>query len=97
VQLVIEVTSHPGAKPQHWTLRCDPVGGNHPDAGAACRVLEHTKNPFPPTRPNMMCPAAADSRTATIRGTWFGHPVNATYTQNGCGLLRWRRIWQVFR
>jgi hypothetical protein len=45
----------------------------------------------------MMCPAAADSRIATISGTWFGHPVNATYTQNGCDLLRWHRIWQVFR
>jgi len=97
VRLVIEVTSHPGAKPQRWTLRCDPVGGTHPDARAACRALEHTKNPFTSTRPNMMCPAAADSRTATIRGTWFGHPVNATYTENGCELLRWHRIWQVFR
>jgi hypothetical protein len=45
----------------------------------------------------MMCPAFPASRTATIRGTWFGHPVNATYTQNGCGLLRWHQIWQVFR
>jgi hypothetical protein len=97
VRLVIEVTSHPGAKPQRWTLRCDPVGGTHPHARAACRALEHAKNPFAPTRPNMMCPAAADSRTATIKGTWLGHPVDATYTQNGCGLLRWRQIWQVFR
>jgi hypothetical protein len=97
VRLVIEVTSHPGAKPERWTLRCDPVGGTHPHARAACRILGHMKNPFAPTRPNMMCPAAADSPSATIRGTWFGHPVDATYTQNGCGLLRWRQIWQVFR
>jgi hypothetical protein len=97
VRLVIEVTSHPGAKPQRWTLRCDPVGGTHPDARAACRALEHMKTPFPPARPNMMCPAAADSRAAIIRGTWFGHPVNATYTHNACDLLRWHRIWQVFR
>ena len=97
VRLVIEVTRHPGAKPQRWTLRCHPVGGTHPDAGAACRVLEHAKNPFAPIRPDMMCPASPASRTATIRGIWSGHPVNATYTQNGCGLLRWHRIWQVFR
>ena len=95
VRLVIEVTS-PGAKPQRWTLRCDPVGGTHPHARAACNVLEHAKNPFAPVRPQMMCPATPASRTATITGTWFGHPVNATYTQTGCGLMRWRQVWQVF-
>jgi hypothetical protein len=96
VRLVIEVTSHPGAKPQRWTLTCDPVGGTHPHARAACRVLEHAKNPFAPADPSMMCPPPPSSRTATIRGTWFGHPVDATYTQNGCGLSRWRRMSPVF-
>jgi subtilisin inhibitor-like len=96
VRLVIAVTSHPGAKPQRWTLRCDPVGGTHPHARAACNVLKHAKNPFAPVRPNMMCPATPAARTATITGTWFGHPVNATYTQTGCGLPRWRQVRQVF-
>ncbi|HEX7266616.1 MAG TPA: SSI family serine proteinase inhibitor [Streptosporangiaceae bacterium] len=95
-RLVIEVTRHPGAKPQRWTLTCDPVGGTHPRARAACRVLEHAKNPFAPADPSMMCPPPPSSPTATIRGTWFGHPVDATYTQNGCGLSRWRRMWPVF-
>ena len=96
VRLVIEVTSYPGAKPQRWTLRCDPVGGTHPDPRTACRVLEHAKNPFAPARPSMMCPPPPSSPTATIKGTWFGHPVDATYTQNGCGLSRWRRMRPVF-
>jgi hypothetical protein len=95
-RLVIEVTRHPGAKPQRWTLTCDPAGGTHPHARAACRVLEHAKNPFAPTGPSMMCPPPPSSPTATIRGTWFGHPVDATYTQNGCGLSRWRRMRPVF-
>jgi hypothetical protein len=95
-RLVIEITSHPGAKPQRWTLTCNPAGGTHPRARAACRVLEHAKNAFAPADPSMMCPPPPSSRTATIKGTWFGHPVDATYTQNGCGLSRWRRMWPVF-
>ena len=47
VSLVIKVTG-PGAPTRHWTLRCDPVGGTHPDAPKACRVLLHAKNPFAP-------------------------------------------------
>jgi hypothetical protein len=96
VRLVIEITSHPGAKPQRWTLTCNPVGGTHPHARTACRVLEHAKNPFAPADPSMMCPPPPSSPTATIKGTWFGHPVDATYAQNGCGLSRWRRMWPVF-
>jgi Subtilisin inhibitor-like len=95
-RLVIEVTRHPGAKPQRWTLTCDPAGGTHPHARAACRVLERAKNPFAPADPSMMCPPPPASPTATIRGTWFGHLVDATYTQNGCGLSRWRRMSPVF-
>ena len=95
-RLVIEITSHPGAKPQRWTLTCDPVGGTHPHAREACRVLERAKNPFAPADPSMMCPPPPSSPTATIKGTWFGHPVDATYTQNGCGLSRWRRMRPVF-
>ena len=96
VRLVIEIISHPGAKPQRWTLTCNPAGGTHPRAREACRVLEHAKNPFAPADPSMMCPPPPSSPTATIRGTWFGHPVDATYTQNGCGLSRWRRMSPVF-
>jgi hypothetical protein len=95
-RLVIEVSSHPGAKPQRWTLTCDPAGGTHPHAREACRVLEHATKPFAPTDPSMMCPPPPSSRTAIIKGTWFGHRVDATYTEDGCGLSRWRRMWPVF-
>ena len=95
-RLVIEVTSHPGANPRRWTLTCDPAGGTHPHAQTACHVLAHAKNPFAPHDPNMMCPPPPSSPTATIKGTWFGHPVDATYAKNGCGLSRWRRMWPVF-
>jgi hypothetical protein len=96
VSLVIKMTG-PGGPPRRWTLRCDPVGGTHPDAAKACRVLLHAKNPFAPLPRGPMCPAnAVGTRTATVTGTWFGHPVDATFVQSGCGLPRWTKISQIF-
>ncbi|MDX6332859.1 MAG: hypothetical protein QOG05_199 [Streptosporangiaceae bacterium] len=96
VSLVIKVTGA-GAPPRGWTLRCDPVGGTHPDAPNACRVLLHAKNPFAPMPRGPMCPVRAiGARTATVTGTWFGHPVDAVFIQNGCGLPRWTKIRQIF-
>jgi len=96
VSLVIKVTG-PGAPPRRWTLRCDPVGGTHPDAAKACRVLLHAKNPFAPSPRGPMCPVnAIGARTAIVTGTWFGHPVDATFIQSGCGLPRWTKISQIF-
>jgi hypothetical protein len=96
VSLVIKVTG-PGAPPRRWTLRCDPVGGTHPDAAKACRILLHAKNPFAPMPRGPMCPVnAIGARTATVTGTWFGHPVDATFIQSGCGLPRWTKISQIF-
>ena len=97
VSLVIKVTGPPGAPPRRWTLRCDPVGGTHPDAAKACRVLLHAKNPFAPPPRGIMCPMIAiGARTATVKGTWFGRPVDAIFIQNGCGMPRWAKIRQIF-
>jgi hypothetical protein len=44
-----------------------------------------------------MCPAIAiGARAATVTGTWFGHPVDATFIQSGCGLPRWTKISKIF-
>ena len=96
VSLVIKVTGAPGVPPRRWTLRCDPVGGTHPDAAKACRVLLHAKNPFAPIPRGATCPVNAMARTATIKGTWFGHPIDAIFIQNGCGSPRWAKIRQIF-
>jgi hypothetical protein len=96
VSLVIKVTGAPGVPPRRWTLRCDPVGGTHPDAAKACRVLLHAKNPFAPLPRGATCPVNGIARTATIKGTWFGHPVDAIFIQNGCGSPRWANIRQIF-
>ncbi len=97
VSLVIQVAGKPGAKPHRWTLRCDPVGGTHPNPAAACHALLHAKRPFAPLPDHVMCPMiVAGSKTATISGTWFGKHVDSHFNQRGCGNLRWAKIGQVF-
>lgn len=56
------------------------------------------KQPFAPVRHGMMCPMiVTGEETATIRGTWFGTPVDATFSQfNGCVAVRWQELGQVF-
>jgi hypothetical protein len=39
---------------------------------------------------------AAGEQTATIEGTWFGTPVDATFSQlSGCAAVRWQELGQV--
>ena len=59
VSLTVVVKASPGASPERWTLRCDPTGGTHPDAKAACRQLLAAKNPFAPIPRGIMCPMIA--------------------------------------
>jgi Subtilisin inhibitor-like len=97
ISLDIQVSHGRGTAIRHWTLRCQPAGGTHPDPAAACRVLLHAKNPFGPLRKGIMCPMiVAGSEVAKIRGTWHGKPVNITMNQGGCWLARWNEIGQIF-
>jgi Subtilisin inhibitor-like len=90
-------TGRPGAKPQHWTLRCDPPGGTHPDPAAACRVLLAAGAPFAPLHKHVECPMImASSAKATIKGTWFGKKVNMVLVDGGCAMARWAKIGQIF-
>jgi hypothetical protein len=71
---------------KHWTLRCDPVGGNAPDGAALCRMLRGDKNPFAP-RLHVMCPMILFSgRQIIISGTWFGQKVDRVFIDGGCDL-----------
>ena len=85
VSLTVVVTPSPGATPQRWTLRCDPTGGTHPDAQAACRDLLGAKNPFAPIPHGFMCPMiVAGPQKATISGTFFGQHVASNFSKVGC-------------
>jgi Subtilisin inhibitor-like len=98
VSLLIEVTPQPGAKAERWTLRCQPTGGTHPDAAAACHQLLATSRPFAPLRSDIMCPMIrTGEQTATVKGTWFGARVDETFSQvSGCAAMRWKELGPVF-
>jgi hypothetical protein len=98
VSVIVEVTPRSGAKVERWTLRCEPTGGTHPDAAAACHALLTATRPFAPIPRGVMCPMiVTGEQTATIKGTWFGTPVDATFSQlSGCAAVRWRELGQVF-
>lgn len=98
VSLTISVTRHPGAPTTHWTLRCQPAGGSHPDPSAACHQLLTAKNPFGHTPRHIMCPMiVTGQQKATVQGTWFGKQVDASFSQlDGCAAVRWNELGQVF-
>jgi Subtilisin inhibitor-like len=100
ISLDIVVTGA-GAKPEHWTLTCDPAGGTHPDPAAACAVLlkerASGKDPFGPLPVGVMCPMIlANSKSAVVNGTWFGKNVSITLRDGGCDMARWAAVGQIF-
>jgi hypothetical protein len=97
VSLDISVSGGPGKPVERWTLRCDPVGGTHPDPAQACAVLLKAKTPFAPVRKGVACPMIlASSKTAKVTGIYFGRHVDTTFIQGGCQLARWAKIGQIF-
>jgi Subtilisin inhibitor-like len=98
ISVIVEVTSRPGAKVERWTLQCEPTGGTLPDPAAACHELLTATRPFAPMPRGIMCPmVVTGEQTATIRGSWLGVPVDATFSQlSDCGAMRWRELGQVF-
>jgi Subtilisin inhibitor-like len=96
VSLDIKVTGT-GTTTKHWTLRCDPPGGTHPDPASACQVLLKASHPFAPVPKGIMCPMIiAGAKRAIVKGTYFGQHVDTTFTQGGCQLARWTKIGQIF-
>jgi hypothetical protein len=98
VSLSISVTASPGSPAEHWTLTCDPTGGTHPNPAAACADLLRVKAPFASTAQpkGLECPMIlASSKVATIKGTYFGQPVNTTLRDGACDLSRWAELGQV--
>jgi hypothetical protein len=94
--LTMTVQNGPGKPINHWTLTCDPAGGTHPDAAAACRQLQAMKDPFATVKSTTVCPMIlASARRATFTGTWFGQKVSRTIIDGGCDLGRWSALSQV--
>jgi hypothetical protein len=97
VSLDITVSTTPSAPAKHWTLKCDPAGGTHPDPAAACAVLLKAKAPFTAPPKGMMCPMIrVGTKTAIIEGTYYGKHVDARFTPGGCDLAKWNELGQIF-
>jgi Subtilisin inhibitor-like len=98
INLRITVTDGTTGPVKHWTLRCDPPGGTHPNPAAACRTLMSMKNPFGPwSSVKIMCPMIlASARRAVITGTYDGHKVNQQIVDGGCDILRWGKLKGIF-
>jgi hypothetical protein len=93
--LTVSVKAEASAAARTWQLTCGPATGDHPDARAACAALDRAgsqgRDPFAAPPKNQMCTQIyGGPQVATVKGTWQGKPVNATFTRkNGCEMDRW--------
>ncbi|HSF26049.1 MAG TPA: SSI family serine proteinase inhibitor [Actinomycetes bacterium] len=97
-QLTVTVTDGDTVRVQ--TLTCDPTGGDHPDAAAACAVLDRLgAAAFAPVPADQACTEIyGGDQTATVTGVWRGEPVDASYDRsNGCQIARWDAIVDVLQ
>jgi hypothetical protein len=90
-ELTVVVKPAPNKDERTYTLVCDPAGGDHPDAEAACRTLSELDDPFAPVPPDVMCTEVyGGPQTATVTGTFRGDPVHAEFSRtDGCEIARW--------
>lgn len=73
------------------TLTCNPDGGDHPNADAACAEIEAVDGDFSalPGEPGLLCTYVYDPVTVTATGSWRGQEVNYQQTfPNTCELIR---------
>jgi Subtilisin inhibitor-like len=97
VSLDITVSTTASAPSKHWTLQCEPAGGTHPNPAAACAVLLKAKNLFKPLPKGIMCPMIrVGTKSAIIKGTYFGKHVDTRLTPGGCDLAKWNQVGQIF-
>jgi hypothetical protein len=82
-----------------WTLRCEPTGGDHPDAAAACAALTAVKDPFgkPPPPPRCKEIPGSSPEVALLEGDFRGRKVRSMFERSSaCVAGRWDRIAPVF-
>ena len=90
--LKIRVVAADGAEPRTMTLTCDPAGGDHPNAKAACaKLAEAGAQTFEAVPADQACTMIfGGPQTATITGTFRGEDVDASFNRaNGCEIDRW--------
>ncbi|MEU5881104.1 SSI family serine proteinase inhibitor [Spirillospora sp. NPDC047279] len=96
--LTVQVKASEQAAAKDWTLNCEPVGGDHPDAAKACAALTKAQDPFKAPPADQMCTKIyGGPQVATVKGTWQGKPVDAKFTRgDGCEMSRWQKLSPLF-
>ena len=97
-RLTVEQTA--GGSTQTWTLSCDPPGGDHPDAVAACADLDaraQGEDPFAPLPQDRICTEQyGGDQTARISGTFRGAAVDVSLSRvDGCRIAQWDAFGDV--
>jgi hypothetical protein len=83
---------------RHWTLQCEPAGGNVPDPQSACRRLLAQRSIFSPPAHHVMCPQImSDAPAFLVSGTFLGQKVHETIQAGGCDLGKWSVLHKIFQ
>ena len=79
-----------GGESRSATLQCDPDGGSHPGAAAACDALLQHEDALQPVAGDVACSEIyGGPQLATISGP----NVHATLSRtNGCEIARWEAL-----
>lgn len=97
VSLTFTTVGFSGKSPGRWTLTCDPAGGTHQAAPAACAALLPLHHPFAPQPAGMACPMILRSdRKYIVSGTWFGVKVHRTVVDGGCDMDLFSKLDKIF-
>lgn len=74
-----------------WTLTCDPVGGDHPEAERACSAIDASPEALNPVPQDRICAQVyGGPERAVITGAWRGQPVAARLARtDACEIARW--------
>jgi hypothetical protein len=94
-ELTVTVDQTGEGDTQTWTLTCDPVGGDHPDAQAACAAIATAgASVFDPVPVGTSCTMQyGGPQTAHVEGIVAGTPINADFKySNGCEISRWDKL-----
>ncbi|MEU3184843.1 SSI family serine proteinase inhibitor [Streptomyces sp. NPDC006923] len=84
-----------------YKLKCEPAGGTHPQARAACDRLatlaREGRDPFAPVPKDTQCTLQyGGPATARVTGTWQGRSVDAAFSRkDGCEIARWQTLEPV--
>lgn len=102
IALMFTLTNGPGSAATHWTLRCEPPGGTHPDPAATCAALLRIKapagQPFAARSRHVMCPMIMMSdRQIVVTGTWNGVKVHRVIIDGGCDVALFGSMSKILR